>query len=828
MKVIIFLSIINTLLFILANQNDIEIYRLNEIGESQALEIKDNQPFYFFSPISDINTNEAISYLISKEIKKFTIGYIFLESDKYEEINKDNIQKYSYNETSGYLDFDKYFKTIFKTKDNQKGLLFKLNIKENEESIKNFTITRINLIVINSLNSTILIKDQFNYFYLNVISYLDQYDIFVFNSNAKNRIEYYSIFNKEIRYSESTKGYFFYDQNYDNNKYIYHIEKNNEDEIYFNIKSFKKKKFIKSPIFGGESGEYQIELCFPNSSLNEIYFFKTNILNGISIFYKELFGKIDAYYIKFSEISNLDDILNKTIEKMHILKDIAKIERDEIVLIYFKCKDNLPSIFEFYHLATYVTQGIIEKGVTYHYLTKPETYTPEIPIRTDLLNISISFEYLGCELEDGDSIELSFGDNKLILNKTLQKYTFNNINISKLEYSIYSSKLCCLSVILDEYEEKIYSLDEYNNRQINISDRIFFKYPKITEDNHYLLEFYEQDRNRVYNPECIAYYDDLKKFVLKSYLNVGPSFTGDYTIKDNPYKIFENGTNLTYIILCRNYAYYANTNLTVNIKSLKKETGILNKVFYVNNYTEYIFPAIWNKSLISIQTFDYKFTSSVEPFLSISNYGRYITYESEIFRGNIGEIPKLFIDKKEYYMIVNYIDYLYEFNYDLHVSLFNISFDGKNTLTFSIIPFIKNEPIKYIIHIYKDSMNLGKQNKYENLVENFGEITINQSFIKTESNIFEYKYIIGKIDVSYKNFVIVGKGMNSGYIYYYSIKEFNLDYKSDYTLIIVLPIVIVILIGGGILAFVLIRRRKKININDNNSKEKEFLLQEKN
>ena len=94
MKVIIFLSLINTLLFILANQNDIEIYRLNEIGESQALEIEDNQPFYFFSPISDINTNEAISYLISKEIKKFTIGYIFLESDKYEEINKDNIQKY--------------------------------------------------------------------------------------------------------------------------------------------------------------------------------------------------------------------------------------------------------------------------------------------------------------------------------------------------------------------------------------------------------------------------------------------------------------------------------------------------------------------------------------------------------------------------------------------------------------------------------------------------------------------------------------------------------------------------------------------------------------
>ena len=826
MKVIIFLSLINTLLFILANQNDIEIYRLNEIGESQALEIEDNQPFYFFSPISDINTNEAISYLISKEIKKFTIGYIFLESDKYEDINKDNIQKYSYNETSGYLDFDKYFKTIYKTKDNQKGLLFKLNITENEESIKNFTMTRINLTVINSLNSTILIKDQFNYFYLNIISCLNQYDIFVFSSNAKNRIEYYSIYNKEIHYYESTERYFFYDQNYDNNKYIYHIEKNNEDEIYFNIKSFKKKIFIKSPIFGGESGEYQIELCFPNSSLNEIYFFKTNILNGISIFYKELFGKIDAYYIKFSEISNLDDILNKTIEKMHILKDIAKIERDEIVLIYFKCKDNLPSIFEFYHLATYVTQGIIEKGVTYHYLTKPETYTPEIPIRTDLLNISISFEYLGCELEDGDSIELSFGDNKLILNKTLQKYSFSNINITKGKYFIYSNKLCCLSIKLDEYKEKIYSLDEYNNRQINISDRIFFKYPKITEDNHYLLEFYEQDSNRVYNPTCIAYYDDLKKFVLKSYLNVGPSFTGDYTIKDNPYKIFENGTNLTYIILC--HSYYANTNLTVNIKSLKKETGILNKVFYVNNYTEYIFPAIWNKSLISIQTFDYKFTSSVEPFLSISNYGRYITYESEIFRGNIGEIPKLFIDKKEYYMIVNYIDYLYEFNYDLHVSSFNISFDGKNTLTFSIIPFIKNEPIKYIIHIYKGSMNLGKQNKYENLVENFGEITINQSFIKTESNIFEYKYIIGKIDVSYKNFVIVGKGMNSGYIYYYNSQEFNLDYKPDYTLIIVLPIVIVILIGGGILAFVLIRRRKKININDNNSKEKEFLLQEKN
>jgi len=511
---------------------------------------------------------------------------------------------------------------------------------------------------------------------------------------------------------------------------------------------------------------------------------------------------------------------------MHILKDIAKIERDEIVLIYFKCKDNLPSIFEFYHLATYYTQGIIEKGVTYHYLTKHETYTPEIPIRTDLLNISISFEYLGCELEDGDSIELSFGDNKLILNKTLQKYSFSNINITKGKYFIYSNKLCCLSIKLDEYKEKIYSLDEYDNRQINISDRIVFKYPKITEENHYLLEFYEQDSNRVYNPTCIAYYDDLKKFVLNIYLNVGPSFTGDYTIKDNPYKIFENGTNLTYIIFC--HSDYPYINFAVNIKSLKKEKGILNKIFYANNYNEYIFPSIGNKSLISIQKFDYHDTSSVEPFLSISNYGRYITYNSVIFRGNVGEIPKLFIDKKEYYMIVNYIDYLYEFNYDLYVSSFNISFDGKDTLTFSIMPFIKNEPIKYIIHIYKGNMNLGKQNKYENLVENFGEITINQSFTKTESNIFEYKYVIGKIDISYKNFVIVGKGMISGYIYYYYAQEFNLDYKPDYTLIIVLPIVIVILIGGGILAFVLIRRRKKTNINDNNSKEKEFLLQEKN
>ena len=835
MKNIIMISLLNIWLISKIISTDIEIYPLNEIGENKILEIKNNKPYYFFSKVADIKINEPISYFISKEIKQFKIGHIFLESDKYEDISKENIQKYSFNEKSEYLDYDNYFKTMFKTDDKQKGLLFTLNIIEFEEE-KSFNITRINLTIIDSLNTTILIKSQFNYFYLDIFSYLNQYDIFIFSSNAGKRIKGYYIYSdKENKLESEIFSYLFYTNIYfDEYKYIY-IQNNNNEEIYFNVKLLKKKKFIEL----NKNGMYPIELCFPNSSFNEVYFIGKKSYE-YSFFYKELFGKVEGSYIKLSEISNLDNVFKNNNEKMELFEDIRTSEG--YTLFYFKCKDNKPSIFEFFININF-RDIYISKGSSSYYLTKSKNNNnKEIIIEEDSFNVSISFEYIGCKLEEDESIRIPFGDNELILNQNIKKYTFNNINVTKGSYTIYSNKLCVMHVKFDEYNIPIFSLKEYNNISIYKSP-IVFKYPKIKEDNHYILEFFR--KNYEFIPDCLAYYDDIdsEKFTINYNIQKGPSIGVDTYIKYNPYKIFESESNLTYYIYCI-CRYY---NFSFNVKILKKQAGILDRVFLATKYTEYIFPEISNKSLILVQSignFERSIYGNKEPILSISNYDlelniydRYLELYDYLIRSSKGEIPKLVIKANEYYLKLDYINYLNKLNDVKFLKYYNISFDGKDTLTFSIFPFVKNEPIKYTIHIYNESLKLWDiYNSYdyysEKLNENYGEITINQTFIKNESNAFEYKMNVGKINLSSDRCVIVGKVLNTGYIYYYNTEIFHFQNKSEIKknqnyLTIILIVIFAILIIIALLAFFIIRKRRRRN---NNPKEKNIpgqLLKEK-
>ena len=115
--------------------------------------------------------------------------------------------------------------------------------------------------------------------------------------------------------------------------------------------------------------------------------------------------------------------------------------------------------------------------------------------------------------------------------------------------------------------------------------------------------------------------------------------------------------------------------------------------------------------------------------------------------------------EEDIYIKINYIDDLLDYSniidynkiFQSSIKNFNISFDSKGIFKFIIEPFILNEDIKYIIHLFNKSSGIkdsngNLNNYYEEIFENFGDLSINQTFIKKSSEIFEYDFNVGKID----------------------------------------------------------------------------------
>lgn len=818
MKAIILIYIIIVLLFSYIFANNIQIHPLNNLGDNIILEINKNESYYFFTPINDVKINEPISYFISKEIIKFEIGYIFLPSDRYEDISQENIDKYEFNNTLEFLDHGNYFKTMFKSNYSQNGLLFSFNIIDYEKNKTEFNITRINMTIINVNNETILIKNNFNYFYLNmdINSYFKPYtemlyDLLIFTSNGKKRIQtfHFDNNNKNIILNDEIDPYIlFYDFYYYFffSDYIY-IQNDDNKEIYLNILLIKKNKIIETRTI---YNIHPIELCKSYSEVDEIYFITK--YKDFSYFYKQLFGQSEGYYIKFSEIDSLDNFFRNNVPKMHLFEN-TDIIYDDYFLFYFKCKENKPSILEFFYKEDDF-DFLLKKGESSFHITKYERYNEkygDIYISENSYNSSISFETVGCELNEKDYIRIILGNNNLFFNNTIKKYELNNINIEKGNYRIYSNKICAILVKLyDNNENKIFLLNEHENIQGNNGD-IFFKYPKIKEDIHYLLEF--SDNNYPFYPSCTGYYDDIdtKKFIKYNFLNMNDVLKIDFHIKNNPYRIFENNdNNYTFLIYCHTNSI----DYTVNIKPLEKKEGIINKIFYAENYTEYIFPQIEQKPLILIQRFNLNSEYSIFYF---SNYERKLERDEEYFWPSKGDIQKLIIQSKRYHLKISYIDSIYNEEFS---DFFYINFDGKDTLTFFIDPFVKNEVIKYVIHLYNDSFDLMKKESYdydipEKFVENYGDITINETFYSSDTNIFEHIFKIGKIDKSYKHCIIIGTVVKTEYCRYYQQRNIYWEYipekKNNNLLIILLTIFGVLIIIGIVILIIWLRRRKRNN-----------------
>ena len=445
---------------------------------------------------------------------------------------------------------------MFKSNNAQKGLLFILKITNNNK-YDNFTISRINLNIVEPADKT-FITNKDTYYFIDYNNYQNFYDIFIFSSNGENRIKYYYSYIYRWGYSAVTINEGFENKNYllindYNIKYTFrycellyiHIDDDNDEKISLNFIFLKKNIFYE--IYREVT---PIELCYPGFSFNEVYYLAYSKYYSYSYLYKEIFGKFEAYYLNLTQINSLDDIFyDKT--KWEKFNSIFYDEEKSFYLFHFKCLNNNPSLFNFIELPLYSFHGMRE-GSTLYYISKHDHVYQgmhlgmKLYVGRDFYNISVSFQYIGCSLEEDDLIKIDFGENQLILNKDTNYYLFNNINIEKGDYPIYSSKLCGLEIKFgNENYYPLYSLEEYNNETYINRTIIFFKYPKIKEDNHYILEFFRN--NNTLEAYCRSYYDDIRNTLSYDYIEMdqGPHNGINSEIRTNPYKIFENDSDLT-------------------------------------------------------------------------------------------------------------------------------------------------------------------------------------------------------------------------------------------------------------------------------------------
>jgi len=143
------------------------VYRLNEVGDKLELKSDINETYYFFTPINNLKVNDAISYYITYSVPRFSISYTFLETDEYNSITEENINKYNFNSTSDNTDYNMFFKTVIKRDDTQKGLLLKMNLLNIDKDKDSFNISRINMTLSERKDQTFVInKNEEKYFFL--------------------------------------------------------------------------------------------------------------------------------------------------------------------------------------------------------------------------------------------------------------------------------------------------------------------------------------------------------------------------------------------------------------------------------------------------------------------------------------------------------------------------------------------------------------------------------------------------------------------------------------------------------------------------------------
>ena len=793
--------------------NTIDIHLLNNINEACILEINQNIYYYFYTSLTDVKVNEHISYFISKEITHFSISYSFLENDNYKDISDSNINNYYFNLTLGIFDRFNFFKTIFKTNNNQKGLLLKMKIiSYNNSTSTLFNISRIHLTFVKPNSFTKQISsNQINYFYLNE-DYILQYDILIFSSYAKKRIKQY-YFDISIIYEFSKKYNFLFYNDKTKSHYILEISTNENENIFFNIKFFPKNILI----IGREIQEntiennmHQIQLPYPN---NEVYFLGRN--KYYNYFLKNISGVYEAEYIYLDDINNLEDIFPDKDNKMKPLIDNIMFEEEKsLALMHFKRVNNSQNLILLVSINSKTTPSIFDRGGFYFYLIEKKISKIINRIYDDK-NITIFSEYLGCQLEDKEEIRIYLKDKILLkLNKTIKNGQFD-IEIStttKLNYYAYSDKNCCVLFKFGNHKLQVNDTikESYNN---TMQTEIIYKYPKIEENYHYHFYFYFYYYGTVHvrNPDCSFYYTDY------NFLSHDENVNDYYNILMNPYNALEKNDNLTYVISC--YYYHTKDPIYFNIIKLKQNEAILDKFFLTEKFSEYKFPLITKPTQLLIQIFGYfNHLEDNMPLLYIGNHIKKLErYANIIFVPN-GTFPQIVINGEAMALKVSYINNEVDIYSRINARNrgFDISSGESGIYELSIKPLLYDENIHYTIHacINGDIYNTKEISFYQRIIENFGNISINTTFIKNSLDVFNYTFNAeDKINSSYNYFILVAKDIKTGYTVISGANYCNYNYykKNNTTLIIILISAFIILAIVVIIIFVLKRRKNRNN-----------------
>ena len=247
-----------------------------------------------------------------------------------------------------------------------------------------------------------------------------------------------------------------------------------------------------------------------------------------------------------------------------------------------------------------------------------------------------------------------------------------------------------------------------------------------------------------------------------------------------------------------------------------------------------MFSGITKTTKILIQTFtDYDTYKDEIPSIVVGNYA-YKLFQWGIKRIIVTpkeSIPKVIINGKDLILKVNYIDDNIDFGIDFLSSMLDLNVTTEKSGIYKLIiePLLYNENIKYTIHIFNYTVKITGETSHYNsqkIIENFGDITINETFVKNSSGFFEYTFDVeDKITSSYNYFIFVAEDLKTGLIKFSYIKQCNYLYKdnSNTTLIIILVSVFLIIVIAIVVIIIIIRKRKKNKKKLNIEEQEQFL-----
>ena len=806
------------------------VYRLNEVGDKLELKSDINETYYFFTPINNLKVNDAISYYITYSVPRFSISYTFLETDEYNSITEENINKYNFNSTSDITDYNMLFKTVIKRDDTQKGLLLKMNLLNIDKDKDSFNISRINMTLSERKDQTFVInKNEEKYFFFDFDNdFFEFYDVFIFQSNLglikyyganvmKSDDESHEIFG--LYYGEAS--YIYINSKYEPRLRYINIKANETNSIILNVKFFKKNKFL---VQEDNNIVNNIELCNMYPNLNEKYYlFSLKDFDDQYIFYNKLYGDLESYYVFLDEVNNLDDFLNNKKQNMKKFEYplLIKKKSNMKMLTYFKCLNNSPTILDLYNINE---EGFISNKSD-EYIILQSNETKNARIYQNYNNINASFEYMGCELDENEFISIKFGEYEFKFDKNTKKNKLNNINVVFKNFNLASNsqKSCAIKVELGQNDNyTVYPLKE-DNYTNTTTQKIFFVSPKVEEKYHYYIK-------GLY--DAYQYYEGNEIYSFHGHLNPLKTDITFIVDVDNTGKLIEH--NLTHLTYFNN----VKSNSTFNVKKIKELEVDINKFFYMEKYSEYILPEIKSDHLIiSIQHL-YDSHSGAYPYIKINDH--YFNYN---FLKKKFQFIKL--DKGDIFKIVNFDGYLtFKINI-LNISNFNNNivyekkkvdikkFAEEKKITFYIEPFALNKNIKYVLHIFN---NIAKSNYIFEIFNNFGEISKNITLEKNSTSNDDIEYTFESLDSidSFGNdldFSVIATDLETGYVYSYEEgKQEYIGHKDNKFIkpLIVFGVIVVIIIIILIVFFVVRKRKREnssIDIKNNNLMNEQILVE---